>query len=52
MFSHDTQVYASLRILTHVTHGMHDYSDLLMLRNEYAMITQGLHSDTAIITHI
>ncbi len=35
-----TQVYASLRNPTHVTHVTHDYSDLRMLHNEYAMITQ------------
>jgi hypothetical protein len=52
MFTHDTQVYACLRISTHLTHVMHDYSDLRMLRNEYAMITQGLRTDNAMITHI
>ena len=52
MFTHDTQVHASLRIPTHVTHVMHDYSDLRMLHNEYAMITQGLRTDNAMITHI
>jgi hypothetical protein len=40
MFTHDTQVYASLRIPTHVTQVTRDYSDLRMLRNDYVTITQ------------
>ena len=39
-FTHDTQIYAGLRNITHVTHVTHDYADLRMLRNEYAMNTQ------------
>ena len=39
-FTHDTQVYSCLRNLTHVTHVTHDNADLLMLHNEYTMITQ------------
>ena len=46
MFTHDTQVYANLRI------PMHDYSDLRILRNEYAMITQWLRTDNAMIMHL
>ncbi len=49
MFTQDTHIYASLRIPTHITHVMHDYSDLHMLRNEYA---QWLRNDYAIITHL
>ncbi len=46
MFTHDVQVYANLRIPTH------DYFDLRILRNDYAMITQWLRTDNAMITHI
>ena len=52
MFTHDTQVYASLRIPTHVTQVTHDYSDLRILHNEDVMITQGLCTDNAMITHL
>ncbi len=40
-------VYAILRnpTSTHVTHVTHDYSDLRMLRNEYAMIKHRLRID-------
>jgi hypothetical protein len=52
MFTHDTQIYASLRIPAHVTQVTHDYSDLLMLHNEYARITRELRIDNAVITHL
>ena len=39
-FTHDTQIYAGLHNITHVTHVTHDYADLRMLHNQYAMITQ------------
>ena len=39
-FTHNTQVYAGLRNITHVTHVTHDYADLRMLHNQYALITQ------------